>query len=172
MLALVAAFATSAAGCGPRGSETVELRRYPLDGIEGVTAPGATFDSAVTSDGKGSVRITAEGPVSVPLFETGDIDVEDAVLVYQAMVRTEGVEGKAYLEMWSSFGAKGEYFSRGLDTAMTGSAGWTAQSTPFLLRPGENPDNVKLNLVIDGKGTVWIDDIRLLKGRAPKALKT
>ena len=24
---------------------------------------------------------------------------------------------------------------------------------------------VKLNLVINGKGTVWIDDIRLLKGQ-------
>jgi len=35
---------------------------------------------------------------------------------------------------------------------------------PFLLHEGENPDNFKLNLVVGGKGTVWIDDIRLLKG--------
>jgi len=164
MLILAAAFAIGAAGCGPKGPETVELRRYPLDGIGGViTHSGVALDGAVSSDGKGSLRITATGPVSVPLFETGDINVEDAVLVYQAMVRTEGAEGKVYLEMWCSFGAKGEYFSRGLDTAMTGTTGWTAQATSFLLRAGEDPDNVKLNLVIDGKGTVWIDDIRLLK---------
>ena len=31
-------------------------------------------------------------------------------------------------------------------------------------KEGENPDNVKLNLVINGKGTAWIDDIRVLKG--------
>jgi hypothetical protein len=29
---------------------------------------------------------------------------------------------------------------------------------------GENPDNVKLNFVVNGTGTIWIDDIRLLKG--------
>ena len=27
-----------------------------------------------------------------------------------------------------------------------------------------NPSDVKLNLVIEGKGTVWIDDVRLLAG--------
>ena len=27
----------------------------------------------------------------------------------------------------------------------------------------QNPDNVKLNLVVEGSGTVWIDDIRLEK---------
>jgi len=36
--------------------------------------------------------------------------------------------------------------------------------TPFFFKKGENPDNIKLNLIIKGKGTVWIDDIRLLKG--------
>jgi hypothetical protein len=38
------------------------------------------------------------------------------------------------------------------------------QETPFFLKKGENPNNVKLNLVIDGKGMVWIDDIRLFRG--------
>jgi len=31
----------------------------------------------------------------------------------------------------------------------------------LLPKKGENPDNVKLNLVINGKGTAWIDNIRL-----------
>jgi hypothetical protein len=36
--------------------------------------------------------------------------------------------------------------------------------TPFFLKRGEKPDNVKLNVVINGTGTVWIDDVKLLKG--------
>jgi hypothetical protein len=36
--------------------------------------------------------------------------------------------------------------------------------TPFFLKKGENPENVKLNLVVDGVGTVWIDDIQLIRG--------
>jgi hypothetical protein len=36
--------------------------------------------------------------------------------------------------------------------------------TPFFLKKGEKPERVKLNLVITGKGTAWIDGIRLIKG--------
>jgi hypothetical protein len=100
----------------------------------------------------------------VRLFEVGDIDVENARLIYQAKVRTENVEGKVYLEMWCHFPGKGDFFSRGLQTPLTGTTGWTTEETLFFLQKGENPDNVKLNLVIDGKGTAWIDDIHLLKG--------
>jgi hypothetical protein len=66
--------------------------------------------------------------------------------------------------MWCHFPGKGEFFSRGLQTALTGSSDWNSQETFFFLKKGENPDNVKLNLVISGKGTVWIDDIHLIKG--------
>ena len=45
---------------------------------------------------------------------------------------------------------------------LSGTTDWTTRETPFFLQKGENPDNVRMNLVINGKGTVWIDDIRLL----------
>ncbi|MGZ3536392.1 MAG: hypothetical protein ACXU9K_14330, partial [Thermodesulfobacteriota bacterium] len=125
---------------------------------------GVQFDKEVSSDGNGSLKITATEPTVVRLFELGDIDVENARLIYQAKVRTEGVEGQVYLEMWCHFAGKGEYFSRGLQTPLTGTTNWTTEETPFFLKKGENPDNVKLNLVINGKGTAWIDDIRVLKG--------
>jgi len=99
----------------------------------------------------------------IRLFEIGDIDVENARLIYQAKLRTEDVEGKVYLEMWNHFPNKGEFFSRSLQNPLTGTTDWVTEETPFFLKKGENPDNVKLNLVIDGKGTVWIDDIRLIK---------
>jgi hypothetical protein len=63
-----------------------------------------------------------------------------------------------------SFLGIGEFFSRGLQTPLTGTTDWTTEETLLFLEKGENPDNVKLNLVINGKGTAWIDDIRLLKG--------
>jgi len=74
------------------------------------------------------------------------------------------VEGQVYLEMWCHFAGRGEFFSRGLQTPLTGTTDWTSGETPFFFKKGENPDNIKLNLIIKGKGTVWIDDIRLLKG--------
>ena len=48
----------------------------------------------------GSLRITTSKPTTVRLYETGDIDIENARLIYQAKLRTEGVEGQVYIEMW------------------------------------------------------------------------
>jgi len=152
------------------GVEATELKTFPLDNTEGlITQTGVQIDKQISSDGNGSLRIEAEEPITVRLFETGDIDIEDARLIYQARLRTEDVEGQVYLEMWCHIAGLGDFFSRGLDRPLTGSADWVTEDTPFFLKAGQNPDNVKLNLVINGKGTVWIDDIRLIKG--PKMIQ-
>ena len=157
--------AVSLCSCSKPSLPVTELRRYPIDNVDGlITRTGVDLDHEVTSDGAGSLRVTAAEPATVRLYETGDIDVEDARLTYQAKVRTSGIEGKAYLEMWCQFSGKGEFFSRGLESPLTGTTDWSTEETPFFLKEGENPDNVKLNLVIDGKGTVWVDDIHLFKG--------
>jgi len=148
-----------------KAADVTILKQFPMDNMDGiVTQSGIHIDEQVSSDGNGSLRIEATKPTTIRLFETGDIDIENARLIYQARVRTEDVEGQVYLEMWCHFPGKGESFSRGLETPLTGSTDWVTEETPFFLKKGENPDNVKLNLVIKGKGTVWIDDIRLLKG--------
>lgn len=152
-------------GCSKPPNQVAELKRFSIDNLEGlITQSGVQIDKQISSDGNGSLRITATEPMVVRLFEVGDIDVENVRLIYQARVRTENVEGQVYLEMWCHFPGKGEFFSRGLQAPLTGSTDWITEETPFFLKKGENPDNVKLNLVINGKGTAWIDDIRLLKG--------
>lgn len=149
----------------PMTTQSVALKSYPLDDREGLlTQSGVRIDEAISSDGNGSLRIDTTKPTTIRLFETGDLDIENARLIYQARVRTENMQGQVYLEMWCHFPGKGEFFSKGLMTPLTGTTDWTTAETPFLLKEGENPDNIRLNLVIDGKGTVWIDDIRLLKG--------
>ncbi len=122
------------------------------------------FDKDVSSDGKGSVRIVGKGPLTVKLFEVTGLDVDNTRLTYEAKVKTEKLDGKAYLEMWCRFPGKGEFFSRGLQMVATGDTNWMTMETPFFLKKGEKPDLVRLNLVLTGKGTVWIDGIRLLKG--------
>lgn len=144
----------------------VELRRLPIDTMSAVlTRSDAQFDPSLSSDGNGSLKIETDEPTVVRLYEMGPIDIEDARLIYQARVRTSDVNGRVYLEMWCHFPEKGETPSRGIDTALSGTTRWTTQRTAFPLQKGHRPDNVRLNLVVDGTGTAWIDDIRLL--RAP-----
>ncbi len=66
--------------------------------------------------------------------------------------------------MWCRFPGQGEFFSRALDAAITGTTEWTTQETPFVLEEGQNPSNIKLNLIVEGPGAVWVDEIVLAKG--------
>jgi hypothetical protein len=139
-------------------------KAYPLDSLEGVLTQDAELDTHISADGNGSLRIQTDSPGKTVyrLFETGPIGKEDRMLIYSAKLRTEKLNGKAYLEMWCDFSGKGEFFSRGLQNPVTGTTDWTNVQTPFRLETGQMPANVKLNLVIEGAGTVWIDDIKLL----------
>jgi hypothetical protein len=151
------------AGCARQKSSEI-IKSYPLDNLDGVIAQSGVFlDSAVSADGKGSIRIESGGEMTVPLFEVNDLQIDNARLLYQAKVRVENVIGQVYLEMLCHFPGGGEYFSRGQMTLLSGTTDWTSQETPFLLRKGEMPDLVKLNLVVNGQGTAWIDDIKLVK---------
>ena len=151
-------------GCSKSQDKSGEIRHYPVESLEGlVNNTGIEFDKDVSSDGNGSLRIKATIPSTIPLYETGDVDVDNTRLEYRAMIKTMDFHGRVFLEMWCRFQGKGEYFSRDLGSPVVGSTDWTDEMTPFFLKKGENPENVKLNLVIDGTGTVWVDDIRLVK---------
>ncbi len=155
------------AGCTQSTStvQVVELKQFPMNSLDGIIMQSAfKIDREVSSDGKGSLRIETSEPVVARLFEVNNIDIENARLIYQAKIRTEDVKGQVYLEMWCHFSGKGEFFSRGLQNPLTGTTEWTTEETPFFLKKGDNPDYVKLNLVIDGTGTAWIDEVKLLKG--------
>jgi hypothetical protein len=147
------------------GGPTTEIKRFALDSLDGVvTRSGVVLDAAVSSDGGGSLRIEAAEPRVVRLFEVGDVDIDNARLIYRAKLRTEDVKGQVYLEMWCRFPEMGEFFSRGLERPLSGTVDWTTEEISFFLQKGQKPDLVKLNLVIKGEGVAWIDDVRLLRG--------
>ncbi len=153
-----------AVGCSAPDEEQNELIRFPADSFENLLTIGnVTLDTETSSDGNGSLRILFEEGETIPLYTCGDLDVEDAIITYYAEVRSEQLNGIAYLEMWCDFEGGETYFSRGLDMPFTGSADWTTLKTPFLLKEGQNPTNIRLNLVVEGSGMIWIDKIRLLR---------
>jgi len=148
-------------------ARTKEIELIASDAISAPPAsmqPGMSFERDISSDGNGSIRLVTDAPRTFVIKEAGPVDVEGATLTYTAMLKTEDLAGKAYIEMICSFPGRGTYFSRGLDSALSGTTGWTAVATPFFLKAGENPDKVSLNVVVDGKGVVFVDDIKLEKG--------
>jgi len=163
-------FSLSMIACISSQSQTpsVELKHFVLNSVEDVRATtGVSFDRQTSSDGKGSIRVDAAEPMIVPLFEVTDVAIENAVLIYQASLQSQKLDGKAFLEMWVRVPGKGEFFSRGLDRPITGTTSWMTIATPFFLQAGQKPDLIRLNLVVQGQGRVWIDDIRLMRAPLP-----
>lgn len=143
----------------------VQLKHFPLNNMDNVLCklPGLTIDEKISADKKASLKVKTNEPVVVNLFKTGDLDVEDSKIIYQAKIKTQDFKGKVYLEMWCNFPKLGRYFSRDLATPIKGNTDWVTEETPFFLNKGQNPDDIELNVVIQGTGTVWIDDVKLLK---------
>ena len=152
------------AGCTHTSLRTTEIRHIPIDSLNDIIGTEyVDFDATVTSDGNGSIKIICDEPTVVELYILDDIDIEHARLIYEAKLRSENLKGMAYLEMYCCFDDLGEYFSRGLQSPITGTSSWRMKQTPFFLEDGQHPDRIKLNIVVDGVGTVWIDDIHLSK---------
>ncbi len=139
-------------------SRAEDLRKLALDDVSSIS-PKIEADTEVKVEGRSSVRITAQWPTTVYLGEIVDLDVENAELIYSAKVKT-ALDGSAFLEMWAHVGG-GQYFSRGTHDHVGGKSEWKTIRTPFLFQQGQKPDKLTLNLVIDGTGTVWVDDIVL-----------
>ena len=144
-------------------------RQAPLSEPAGTTAFLRSFETGerpisldlVRAEG-GSWVVSCTQTQTFRLFEVSDPGVQNRTLIYRAKMKTEGLAGRAYLEMWCRFPGKGEFFSRGLDNVVSGSNDWATYETPFFLKAGEQPDLVKLNLVVEGAGKVFIKDIELL----------
>ncbi len=83
------------------------------------------------------------------------------MITYRAHIKTEELENKAYLGMWCRLPGKGEFFSKGLHHAVTGTNDWASCEIPFYLKKGQSPNLLKLNLVAEGSGRLWIKDIEL-----------
>jgi len=145
-------------------TEKSELKYFPLNDLNGIiTQSGIEVDKNVSDDGNGSIRIVTDKPIVIQLYNIDDIKVDDTQIVYEANIKSEDVKGQAYLEMWCVFKDKGEFFSRGFDSVISGTNDWKTIRTVFNLKKSERPDQIKLNVVINGVGTIWIDDIHLSK---------
>jgi hypothetical protein len=158
MKIILSVFATLVLVAGSAYSE--DLKKLNLDDA---TVIGTTIetDTQVKVEGKGSVRITTQWPTTICLGEVTGLNVENAKLVYKAKVKSD-LDGTAYLELQAHI-AGGQYFSRGIDNVVSKKTDWKVLQTPFFFQKGQKPDKVTLNIVINGRGTVWIDDIVLSK---------
>jgi hypothetical protein len=135
------------------------------------TIANPTITKDVVVDGNAWLAVCTKAQ-PYRLFEVPEPGVEDCTVVYRAKLKTEGLTGKAYLEMWCRIPGRGEFFSKGLNQTVTGSNDWVSCEIPFHLKKSEKPDLIRLNLAVVAtglifkkavSGKVWIKDVELVR---------
>ncbi len=81
-------------------------------------------------------------------------------------IKYDNVDGVAFVEMWSRFPDGGQFFTRTLADAgpmskITGSSPWRDLALPFFSKPGILPDKLWVNLVLPGKGKIYLTPLEL-----------
>ncbi len=144
------------------GSPTLAENLIKLS-LDDVSSLGLTIenDPQVKVEGRSSIKITTLHPATVCLGEVSGLNLENSTLNYSARVKSQ-LDGTALLEMWVQVDG-GRYFSRGLNSTIKGNSDWQLIQTPFIFQKGQNPDRITLNLIINGTGAVWVDDVVLSK---------
>ncbi len=122
----------------------------------------APFEQLKVENAQGQPRtetvLTLEGP-----------GISSARYAIRGQVRYDGVEGEGYLEMWNHFPDGSRYFSRTLGAAgpmksLKGSSDWRPFVLPFYNKEGgPAPAKLVLNVVLPGRGTVYLGPLRLVQ---------
>jgi len=142
---------------------TVPQLAGPPQGFRSFTTSDPTITQESIAAEEDVWCVTFTGQQIIRLFEVADPGVEDCMLTYRAQLKAKDVQGKAYLEMWCRLPGRGEFFSKGLHDTVNGTSDWSSHELPFYLKRNQKPDLIKLNLVVEGRGTIWIKDVQLLQ---------
>lgn len=121
----------------------------------------STITQEAVVSGEGGWIVDVDEPQTFRLFEVEIADIDNCMLTYRAKLKSEDVRGRSFLEMWCRIPDRGEFFSKGFQNPLTGTNDWASYEVPFHLKRGQQPDLIKLNLVVEDRGKVWIKDMEL-----------
>lgn len=140
---------------------------FPISSVqELITQSGVEIDREITADNNGSLLINTEKPIKVELFEL-DENFKNKRLTYKAQIRSEDLTGTnelrgiSYIELVAIFPDGEELISRGPRVPISGTTDWRTAETVLYIDKGGTPENVKLNLIVEGQGKVWLDAVKL-----------
>ncbi len=151
------------------------LQHIDLEAVSAVTKESVegssvtvSIDSARHASGKASLKVQSQKPGShhVVLARLENLNIKGVQrLAYRAQTMTQDLQGEVYLLM--SVYVQGEMPQASMINGFKANTfpKWNPVETAFFLKPGQTIGQLELALVLDGPGTVWVDDLSLLSGK-------
>lgn len=133
-----------------------------------VRASAAGKDGLIAEEAANTLRVTTGQPAIVPLAaaDAETSRLQNTPLRYTAELNAQALDGTAHLEVHVLLSGRktGYVFGRDTqDTAVTPADGWKTVTGSFNLKPEDVPDQIKIGLVVDGKGSVLVRNLRLVR---------
>ena len=155
-------------GCGGRQQPLASTR---LDSLSEIleTGEGLAIDPQESTDGGGSLCIEAKEPRIVRLLEVPVQELPGREIVCAIRMKSLVLRGFAFPEIWVRVPGRDEFTARGTETAIQRSADWQDVIAVLTLPEGAQPDRIRVNLAVEGRGRVWADDVRVTVGPAGSA---
>jgi len=118
------------------------------------------------ADQRLKIENTTSTPMSVTVLTIDQPQIAGPRYRLSGRLRYENVEGAGYLEMWNHFPGGGQYFSRTLGDQgpmmkLKGTSGWRSFVLPFDATGAPSPTRLVVNVVLPGRGTVYLGPLEL-----------
>src|SRR5262249_49290970 len=113
----------------------------------------------------GAWKIVAREKRLTPLFHIPTTDIKKGTLTFRAKMKSTNLPKNAYLRLDVHLGK--EEVVRSDSKPISGVSDWAAFEWSCGMDENHSPEAVKLKVVFDSRGTVWIKDVELVYVPAP-----
>ncbi|MEZ0276387.1 MAG: serine/threonine-protein kinase, partial [Roseimicrobium sp.] len=125
-------------------------------------------DSGITKDGHGSLKIEAPQGATLTIAEQDGLETPPGGTIWcRAHLRCEGISGRAFLMVHLETASGALLYSKGEPQSVSGTEDWREVLIPIRLDAQSSIKKVRVNLIVQGPGTVWVDDIQITHESKP-----
>ena len=141
-----------------------EIIEFPINSSQDIVSSGSV---RIDPESENALLVNSDGKREIELFDIEGSGLGDKKLTYSAVMRTKDLtatddtSGIAYLELTVLFPDGEELVARGPRVPLSGTTKWRSAETALYVDKGGDPQNVSLDLIVDGAGKVWVQDVRL-----------
>ena len=141
-----------------------EIIEFPITSAQDIVSSGLV---EIDPENDSALIVNSSGKSEVILFDLDGSELGEKRLTYSARMRTEDLKaegdsrGIAYLELTALFPDGEELAARGPRVPLSGTTDWRAGNTVLYVDRGDNPERVRLALIVEGNGKAWIGDVQL-----------
>lgn len=166
--AAAAALALAATlACDKKAEPPKQIDFFSCDDTERIVSSDlVTIDAGSASEGAGCLKMVVEQPTTVPLVEV-KFPGEGAKYTIQFKMRVKDFLGDAYGQMNVNYASGGKQEVKNYQNAIGATSDWIPMELSWVVQKGQKVDSLTLYAVLGGSGTVWVDEIRVI--RAPLA---